>query len=764
MSETQNEKAMLERIKTAWTNHKNHFRLGHWEGVTIAVDRVVVPPMAWVIEKPEGNVPVKITKIENLSIKRAREDLANIVTDLRDGKLEGKELSPVQVIELLGYRQGESLLDLSLRRFTQTMDDKRISARLPMDKLRASEEKRFDLNGIAEVKTFINEETVTCLRAVEDLTWGDYNFYNETEQKGLMRKQAAQMYPLLAGIMARRFTLKMAIDQMKPLVEAIEKSFTPPLTKENPEPKPLLTKAALSRLRGIGFSTSGVAPEKLGQAISQLPPDWFPKKTEDWKPEDWKAFCDLTATVGTWMKDVTGTPLSMLYEGCAGKWGDLRDRIVRSFADTRPPGGADEDGVKLMTDLIPWKELEKLPREKIPAAAVECAERIKDQLPNGVTQDGVEDWIIRLNAPARDREIISNACLEVAQMSDTFANKVLIPLAANELYRLGTQDIYAGYDSIQTASETSAKVLFSGKSAVKIFELVRTYTGLALAVQSGGTIDPQQAEKDKALMENAELEKKRREIALIEKEKEAIKGAMMVGIDPTSPIPDDGWAPMTPILQAPNGLYIVPLTDPKMLTEEGQGWNGGDRNNPDGSEGNCLCVGTFNGYAHGCRNEGKQIISIRQPTPEGARPYVRLSTCCLYQLKPEDNELRIQEHRGVRNGNVPEEAQIAFNWYKSEIEHGRITLNRDGIMRRVNAARKQISDQIANSCGYEWRERNRIEWAMAPWGSLVDKKWRRMRLEEFSSQPEIIAVGASFDPSFPRRRNEAKELIPMALK
>jgi hypothetical protein len=133
----------------------------------------------------------------------------------------------------------------------------------------------------------------------------------------------------------------------------------------------------------------------------------------------------------------------------------------------------------------------------------------------------------------------------------------------------------------------------------------------------------------------------------------------------------------------------------------------------------------------------------------------------LLQLKPEDNELRVQEHRGLRNGNVPEESKIAFNWYKDEIEHGRIALNRDGIMRRVTNARKLISDQIANSCGYEWRERNRIEWAMAPWASLVDKKWRRMRLDEFASQAEIVAVGASFDPSFPRRRLEAKELIPV---
>lgn len=37
-------------------------------------------------------------------------------------------------------------------------------------------------------------------------------------------------------------------------------------------------------------------------------------------------------------------------------------------------------------------------------------------------------------------------------------------------------------------------------------------------------------------------------------------------------VAEDGWAPIANAMTAPNGLLILPLTDPRQLADEGRGW------------------------------------------------------------------------------------------------------------------------------------------------------------------------------------------------
>jgi hypothetical protein len=703
--------SLKELLARRWKAHREAFRVGRWEdgGETglVVVDRYLQPPQAIVVGL-DGGGRLFAKRLDMSSDAASRAELADIAAATR----QGKTLPLREALSILGLGAGASALaDLSVRRFAESFADPRISARLPLADLRAAESKRVDDAGLSALRGALDAEALDILAAVDDFQWRDYAYYSDGGEKGVARRQAGKSYPLLSTFMARIPSIRAAIDKREPLGPALQAAFG-----DGPDGKPRLGKAVLSRLHGLAWPTNGIPHDQIVRALSEIPPDWFPKSREEWD-----AFCDIHATIGTVLREATGLGPDVLYGGCGGKWVEFRERIARACTDDRPPEGTTEEDAAYFREAIDWKTLEKLPRDKIEAAALESVARL-DKLPSErIPGHAVVDWIVRLYAPDTSREALHNACLTTEDMVDAFAKKVLLPLAAQEC---GLEDVYLAPVQFEAARASAAKVLYSGKSANAIFELSRHFHSQYEHIMEAGADKVEDAEKQRR------LEEARRAASLT-----------ALGIDHAN-IPEDGWPPLSAVVQAPNGVYIVPLTDPRLLQDEGRPGhcNNGPRENADGSLGLRHCVG---GYSGTCKNGG-HILSMRVLTGKDHPTFERLSTAEISPLPYGDTDLKCRQHRGFSNGAPPEAATRAFEWYKEEVAAGRIQLNHDKIRAHVGASTMKVDD-VERACGYEWRERRRIEDAMYPWGQYVGKRWRKMGLDEFAKQPEVREVAVQIN-------------------
>ena len=767
------QKTVQEMAIQRWKEHRAKFCVGDFTfddgtfGFVVA-DRIVQPPQFYVVGmSAEGKV--RSLKGDLTAEEHVAMGLADVADMVLEGRIPSEPMGVGQALAMLGLTgERSSLVDLSIRRFTEALNDPRIAAHLPKDKLCGAEQRRFDDAGLVRMRSALDPLALEALRAVGDFKWRDYLFYAEPGEKGVIRRQAASVYPLFAALMVERPSIKGAIDRRESLADALQAAFG------EDKGKPRLGKGVLKRIQGIAWPTGGLDPVETAQALAAIPADWFPKDREEWI-----AFCDITATVGTMLPMTTGQSIETLYAGSGGKWVDFRTRCARAYTDTRPPEGYDSDppeclfgeslkalssawdwkaaagmtpddlrsaaatfaqdfefpepierpddyDVALVTEwlvhnstflrvknAIDWKSLAKLPRDKVEAASLEAASRVTD-LPSHMTREGIAGWIQRINMPDLSREALHTACVDVDDMLDSFARKVVLPVAA---LRSGLNEIYLAQVSREEARRAAAKVLCGGMTANAILESSRWFHSQAAAfLQAGADVLPPE-------------ERKRREA-------EAARAAALnvLGIDITH-IPADGWAPLCPIVQAPNGVFVVPLTDPTLLQMEGRRGI-----NADGTEGLHHCVG---GYDEACRR-GHHILSLREVV---GNTYRRLSTCEIHPIVYGDPHINVKQHRGMNNQAIPERAARAFEWFRASLANGAITLNYDGIRRHL-ASIGIRADDLDGICGYDWHDASRIDRAMAPWAKLVSKPYRGMTLEQFGSEPEVVAVSEIFNPSY----------------
>lgn len=176
----------------------------------------------------------------------------------------------------------------------------------------------------------IHADAFSSLQALEDFTWRELEFYGRLDKRGGLRRQAAKTYPILARFFANNsnFT-RQVIEREQSLNEALAASFK-------------IKEASLKRLNGKTWSSHGLRDAELLQALSDIPPDWFPK-TE----QDWESFCILIKTVGREIaplfEDISDKPLDVLFKGAKGNWREFHERCATSFLDTRPPQGLDQE-------------------------------------------------------------------------------------------------------------------------------------------------------------------------------------------------------------------------------------------------------------------------------------------------------------------------------------------------------------------------------------------------------------------------------------
>lgn len=654
-------------------------------------------------------------------------DIARMVVEeaLPDGAVA--PLPASDAVDLFGLRDGNArLAGMIVDGFMRGLSADE-QASVDREAFVDMEAARLNKRGLEIVRQMVNADALAALKGSSKFGWLDYTFFAASGDRGIRRRQAAEAYPMMATIFSdsRRISLKMAIDTQKSLNGAIMTMFggspddgvdDSPFGARRPRRHSAfsraaaskaqaseeaadgkLTKGLLKRLQGLEWPTHGVEPEKLIKALSEVPPDWFPKTADDWE-----AFCDLTATIGTSLKDSTRVKADVLYGGCKGQWRDFAKRCAKAYTDRRPPEGTTEEAAEYFQKGIDWKALDKAPEDDIPAMAQAAAEGL--DVPEGVRREDVVDWIKRLYTPDHSRTALRNACLDVEDVIEKFADQIILPTAARET---GLKEIFVSEPQIQHALASAADVLFAAKAAPNIFEISNhfhnNYMTLLTQILEGTGQDASAAQQVEVVVEGE-------------------------------------WAPLIQSeVVAPNGVHLKPLITAAELEQEGRrGING------DGSEGLHHCVGTF-GYADKCKSRGHHIIGVRRYDEDGVPQ--RLSTVELGPVANGSTDLDVRQHRAKHNGTPDPAAAEAFEWLQASVRSGAIKINYDGI-KQFMAREDRKLDDIERRCGYDWKRAKHIPAAMRPWGHYVGKKYRKMKFDDFAKQPELVSVTQSIRPGY----------------
>ena len=298
------------------------------------------------------------------------------------------------------------------------------------------------------------------------------------------------------------------------------------------------------------------------------------------------------------------------------------------------------------------------------------------------------------------REGLSSSFANAQDVIHMFRDLVVLPVAVSEVQ----DDSFIGPEGRQLAFEAAARILFGGKSLVAIMEAQRLWHSQAANVLA--------ATETPALPRPV-----LREVA------------------------EDGWAPLCDVVTAPNGVVIVPLTDPRELQDEGSGGPGNPGPDRNGIMGLGHCVG---GYSAQCKKGTSHIVSFRVPTQDGFR---RLSTAEFNQLSADSDILSCRQHHGVRNGSPPKEAKEAFDWFVGEVASQRIPLNRDGI-RMVLEGKPPITDDVQRACGYDRKDLDLVAKVLAAWKPHLPKRFRDMDVDALRECAEMEELVESAAPRF----------------
>jgi hypothetical protein len=322
--------------------------------------------------------------------------------------------------------------------------------------------------------------------------------------------------------------------------------------------------------------------------------------------------------------------------------------------------------------------------------------------PQDLEGEALAQW--RKNPPPPDEsvEALKAACGDLEDMVDMFARTLVLPAAAGASEEMPI----VGEIQRRQAREVAAQILIGVKTAPGAFLATRAWHGTAmemLAVIRGG--DPSLEERMQAVAE-------------------------------------DGWAPIANAMTAPNGLLILPLTDPRQLADEGRGWGmrGVEEStlNKDGSHGLNHCVAT---KESNCRQGSMHVMSIRKVNPDGT--FKRISTPSIRGVPQGTTDIRDNEHRGFGNTNPSAEAAAAWNWYKDGLKSGAIPINHEMIRELTVRERKRWSDDVARGALYDWRKDDLLERAYKAWQPYLPKAMQTMPLADFMARPDIQDLSTS---------------------
>jgi hypothetical protein len=771
-----------EIVQQRWQAHRQAYLVSGFQpksggaGVVV-VDKTVRPPDFFVAtQTPDGFRAFRGL----LGADAVTRDMPRLIDDISEGRIEGDLIkvpfdAALRHLGLVG-EDVDGLAATSVRRFMANLGDPRLAAKLPRDGLIASEAKRLDAAGLGAFKALFRADALAALSATDTFMLKHYAFFAADGVKGDIRRAAAGHYPLFTSFMVERFSVGRALDaqvaekakteaylasdehqaklaspiekngETRSLAEwmriegrdpaapwqlsekAVRQALMAAFGRNEQTQQPNVPNHVIAGLRGVDWPTNGVPLDTIVNALAQLPADWMPKNRMDWD-----AFCNLTATVGKIVPYLCDTPLRVLYEGCQGEWAAYQDRLMRAFQDGRLPEGCTEADVACLKSEVDWAALEVLPRDMLEAASINAASLLTTLSP-AINQEETAAYIRTRVAPNVSRDAVMGAALEIEEMVSAFTRKIVLPtVALAAMDRSGTREFTLPEQHHVSARIAGAKIIMQGKSAVRLFEATRQYINRAGELLGAGEDDIGAKARDEA-------KDAARERILAE------SLAAAIGINPAAPPHPSGWAPLCPIVKAPNGVYIVPLTNPDHLQDEGRGYSSDSPRNADGSLGLQICVGTGPYYASRCQRDGEHILSLRHIGGENGANYTRMSCIQIVTLTKGSLALVSHQHRGKGNVKPPEDALKAWEWFESEVAAGRVPLNLDGIQLGVANARAAKTDEIALNCGYEWASRKRVARATETWSAFLNKKHRKMSPEQFAADADLAHLVDVLDP------------------
>lgn len=320
--------------------------------------------------------------------------------------------------------------------------------------------------------------------------------------------------------------------------------------------------------------------------------------------------------------------------------------------------------------------------------------------PENLDDEQRREWLRNPVLADETSGALQNAVIDLENMIENFARLVVLPAAAK---LGGDAKPFLGETHRAAARHAAARLLFSGKNAAAMFEVSRHF-----------------ATQLEHVLELASGEPPRSEF---------------------KQVAEDGWAPLCNAILAPNGVTIMPLTDPRELADEGRGLGGTSTLNADGSHGLAHCVG---GYSESCRKRGHHILSFRMVNPDGT--FKRLSTIEILPVSQGDVALKVNQHRGRRNGEPPADAKDAWTWFHQGVLEGKVALNYEGVRQYLQGIVARWNDDVERMCGYEWREEGAVERALRAFDPYLGKGLRNLPAERFAELPEVAAVGDEITP------------------
>jgi len=504
-----------------------------------------------------------------------------------------------------------------------------------------------------------------------------------------------------------------------------------------------ITKPVSKALRKIQWPSQGVPPSVVTGLLAACPPDWAPKNELEWR-----AFCDVAATVDV-VAGITQCDPAGLVAASKGKWCDFVNRMVDGLAIATPPEGE--------------HAVERGLREKLLAD-------------------------VRAGEPAR-RSVLLAAAEEAAMMSHLFGRQVIGPMVMHVATRQnGFDPIPFNGNTYGAVESAAAKILFEGKGAIEIIAASQKFSFQTETLdQASVALREEMRRKDEIAAAKVGLSELRTQLdAMCAELVDQWRGR---NVD---------WLPLTPTMAAPNGLLVTPLTSFQMFYQESYGKDHGTAMN--------ICVGRgsyTDHYQNICRKDGAHIVSIRRldsGTDYEKGTFTRLATIEFYPItnRSELREVRTRQRRGYSNGDIPEEADQALEWYMSGLRDGRIPVDIDALEAarnlRVNGNPEQqrrraelesaiqagegrfssemarlqglseanrkppAQDPITISCHYDWRDSRQIVAAWKGWGAtrlsmnnneippILGKKWRNLGANGLAESTEIREIAKTINP------------------
>ncbi|MBY3433221.1 hypothetical protein HFN89_03380 [Rhizobium laguerreae] len=196
-----------------------------------------------------------------------------------------------------------------------------------------------------------------------------------------------------------------------------------------------------------------------------------------------------------------------------------------------------------------------------------------------------------------------------------------------------------------------------------------------------------------------------------------------------SQIKEGGWPGLTGTVQAPNGLWLVPLCTTEELKQEGQRMH--------------HCVGGYTSQAKACNSH---IVSVRTIHADGSSE--SHSTAEFRGIKQAiPDKLGEVQHQAHYNHTPAAIYRDAMNWYVRQIESGRLKTNWE-LIRAFLDDKLVVVDQVERLCGYDWRERENLDMAVRPWGAFVTKPYRTKGLDALMDSDQAAAIIEGMTPAF----------------